>query len=86
MKLLSRSKIAVTGLIVSVFVVLAGAAGYMRIVNSSAEVVQQPAPTPQKLEAPAISEASDLDKASSVLENAQLSDDLEALDSVASQL
>ena len=88
MKQSSPSKVALTGFIVAVFVVLAGAAGYMRLLNATSEVAVQPTHTPDThtLEAPTISKTSDLDKATAALDSAHLSDDLETLSAVADQL
>lgn len=88
MKRVSRGKVAITGIIVSVFVVLMGVVSYTRLLNSTSEVaVKSPGSSNSgKLAAPTIHETSDLDKAISTLDSAQLDDDLETLSTVANQL
>lgn len=85
MKNLSRSKITFTGLAVTVVVMLVGVVGYMRVLKDNSEVAVNAKSTPAKFEAPAISKTSDLDKAASTLDSAQLNDDLSTLSDVASQ-
>lgn len=78
--------IAFAGVVVVVFVVLVGALGYTYLMNSNSKLAKNETHHTGSISAPAITEVSDLDKATAALESAELDTDLSSLEDLEKQL